>query len=227
MNQITIDDDFLFAHMKDAEDYLLAAIPSETELDHKFSRRFLQKMKALLKYEHRTPAMRAFVHYTKNAAAVFLIFISIAFTTAMSVEAYRVRFLNFVTIVWEELTSVFISSEDNADHNTLVPCAPSYVPEGYTVFEQFEDKYENIIIYQNDIGIEIYYSQVLLTQSEFIFDTQNADTDLVEIGNHTVYVLHNKGTVQVYWQDQMNSFSLISTTEETELIKMADSIINK
>ncbi|MEF9921454.1 MAG: hypothetical protein RR769_00950 [Anaerovoracaceae bacterium] len=120
-----IDDDFLYANMPQTEKAMLSNIPPEDELHHKFSRRFNRKMAALLKYERRTPTMRVFVRQMKTAAAVFVIVLSMAFGTVMSVEAYRIRFFEFVTTVWEELTSIVIGSEDNADHDTLTPISPT------------------------------------------------------------------------------------------------------
>lgn len=223
----TIDDNFLFAHMGNAENFMLDSIPPEIELDHTFSRRFLRKMKSLLKYERRSPTMRSFVHYSKTAAAILLIFLSIVFTTTMSVEAYRVRFFEFVTTVWEELTSFIIHSDDNADYDRLTPIESTYIPQGYKVLEHENSQYKNIIIYADADGNEIYYAQELATQSEFIFDSENTDTDMVEIGDYTVYQLQNKGTAQLYWYDEFYVYSLIGGLEKSELIKMAESIMTK
>lgn len=224
MNGI-IDDNFLYFHMKAAENHMLSAIPGEAELDHPFSKRFLRKMRHLLKYERRTPAMRTFIRCVKTAAAIFLIFISITFTTVMSVEAYRVQFFEFVPRVWEEFTSFFIRSEDITEHNTIQPMIPSYIPDGYKIYEQTDNQYENTIIYCDNTGTEIFYSQTLTTQSEFIYDSEGADINSIQIDNQMVHILLNKNTVQLYWHNRVNAFALIGNIDETELIKMAESII--
>jgi len=220
-----IDDGFLYAHMLQVEKVMLERIPLESELSHQFSWRFKRKMKALLKYERRTTVMRRFVRQMKTAAAVLLITLSMAFGTVMSVEAYRVRFFEFVTEIWEELTSIVIHSDENADHDALTPISPSYIPEGYSVLEQTSDKYENTIIYSNANGLELYYSQRMATQSEFILDSEDIEPQNIRIGSHEGYLIVNKGTVQLYWYDGFNIFSLIGNLDETELIKMATSII--
>lgn len=226
MNRI-IDDDFLYSHMKDAENLMMTAIPDEIELNHQFSKRFLRKMKTLLKYERRTPIMRSTVHHAKTAAAVFLIFLSIAFTTTMSVDAYRIRFFEFVTTVWDELTSIVIGSSENADHDTLSPIAPTYVPIGFEIIDQQSDQYENTIRYLHEDGVEILYSQQLTTQSEFILDTEGVEPNSVIIGSQEVYIFLNKGTTQLYWNDKFHFYHLISRCNENELLKMAESIIKK
>jgi hypothetical protein len=220
-----IDDGFFYAYMPQVEKVMLEKIPLESELSHQFSWRFKRKMKALLKYERRTPVMRRFVYQMKTAAAVLLIVLSMAFGTVMSVEAYRVRFFEFVTEIWEELTSIVIHSDENADHDTLTPISPSYIPKGYSVLELTSDKYENTIIYINTNGLELYYSQRMATQSEFILDSEGAETEKITIGSQEAYLIANKGTVQLYWHDDDSVFSLIGNLDKTELIKMAKSII--
>lgn len=223
MNRI-IDDDFLYSHMKDAENLMMTAIPDEIELNHQFSKRFLRKMKNLLKYERRTPIMRSTVHHAKTAAAVFLIFLSIAFTTTLSVEAYRVRFFEFVTTVWEELTSIVIGSEENAGHDTLVPLEPSYVPTDYGVLETSINQFEQNIFYHNKSGNEIFFSQNLTTQGEFIIDTESTTYEKIELPSMDVYYVVNKGVTQLYWQDAFYTYTLISTIEKDELLAMAQSV---
>lgn len=223
MNKM-IDDKFLYEHMPHAEKFMLGRIPPESELSHQFSRRFKWKMKALLKYEGRTPSTRQFVHRMKIAATMLLVTLSLTFGTIMSVEAYRVPFFEFLTQVWEELTSIIIHSDSNADHDTLLLLSPTYIPEGYTILEQISNEYKNSIIYYNESGAEIYYLQKLSSQSEFIFDSEGTDPKEITIGTHKGYIITNKGITQIYWYDKFNVYSLIGSLDDSELIKMAKSI---
>ncbi len=222
-----INDEFLYTHMPKVEEMMLKRIPLETELSHKFSWQFQRKMKVLLKYERRTPAMRQFVHQMKTAVVILSIVLSMTFGAVMSVEAYRVRLFKYAIEIWEKLTSVVIHSEDNADYDILTPIELTYVPDGYYLFELENNQYEDIVIYQNDAGAEIYFSQRLVTQSEFIFDSENADKDNIIIEEQTVYILVNKNTTQLYWYDKSTLYSLIGSLDKLELIKMAESIIKK
>lgn len=226
MNRI-LDDKFLYAYIPQIEQKKLEQIPPESKLNHQFSKHFKRKMKILLKYERRTPTMRQLIHWVKNAAAILLIIISLTFGTVLSVEAYRVRFFEFVTNVWEELTSVVIKSDDNSYNDTLMPITPAYIPNGYDIFEQSNNKYENIIIFTNDTGTEIYYAQELLTQSEFIIDSENTEIESFFIDSQEIYLIVNKNTTQLYWHDNSSIFSIISSLDKTELIKMCESIIKK
>ena len=112
MNKYIIDDDFLYDHMENVENIILENLPKEDDLSHKFSKRFERKMKRLIRQERRTPFTKSFIKYSRKVAIIFLIVISITFTTIMSVEAYRVKFFEVVIEVWEEFTSIIFKSKE-------------------------------------------------------------------------------------------------------------------
>lgn len=223
----TIDDDVLYKTLPVAEKLMLEQIPTESELSHIFSKRFERKMKALLKYERRTPAMRNLVRYFKTAVAAILIVSLISFATIMSVEAYRIRLFNFVVTTWDKLTSIVIESEENVDIDRLVPRESSYVPEGYVEVERSLDRYEQTIIYANIDGDELLYSQKLLTQGEYILDTENTEMIPVDIDSQRIYVIQNKGITQISWHDTEHSYYLMGAVEKNEFLRMAEEIIKK
>ncbi len=224
MSQI-IDDDFLYVHMSKAEENMIRRIPSEAGLRHKFSKRFERKMNALLKYERRSPFMRSFVQYSKQAVAVILIALSIGLTVTMSVEAYRVRFFDFIIQELEELTSIVVGSDENADSDKLIPKESLYIPEGFEVIEQKISEYKQIITYANSNGTELVYIQRLLTQGETIIDTEGADIIETEFSGYNITIIENKGTHQLLWYDSSCSYTLIGSINKNELLTMAKNII--
>ena len=192
-----INDEFLQTHMENMENFILDSIPDESELNHQFSKRFLRKMERLLKYERYRLTKHNFFHYAKAVAVVIFLMTTVFLVTVLSVEAYRIRFFEFITTVWQEFTSVTIN------------------------------QYENVIIYIDVDGREIYYAQQLATQSEYIFDSENVNTEIMEIGEQLLYCLENKGIIQLYWYDKSHIYSMIGQIEQVELIKMAENIITK
>ena len=222
-----INDEFLQTHMKNMENFILDSIPDESELNHQFSKRFLRKMERLLKYERYRLTKHNFFHYAKAVAVVIFLMTTVFLVTVLSVEAYRIRFFEFITTVWQEFTSVTIYSNDNVELDILTPVESSYVPQGYKVYERKINQYENVIIYIDVDGREIYYAQQLATQSEYIFDSENVNTEIMEIGEQLLYCLENKGIIQLYWYDKSHIYSMIGQIEQVELIKMAENIITK
>ena len=70
-----LSDEFLYKHIPRAETAALASLPTENELDHIFSGRFLRKMKALLKYERRGSFGRFATQLGRVVAAVLVLVI--------------------------------------------------------------------------------------------------------------------------------------------------------
>lgn len=225
LNQL--DDAYLYLNMPLCEKIKLSQLPTENQLSHVFSNRFNRKMNALIKYERRTPFMNAFIHRFKIAVVTLFIFISLALGTIVSVEAYRIKFFEFITEVWTEFTSIHINVDDIESIGTLVPAEPTYIPDGYAILESLDNEYGQTIIYADANGIEINYNQHVITQSVYLFDTENAVTETKIIGEQTVNIISNKNTFQIYWFDETHFYIIVGIIDKNELLKMAESIIIK
>ena len=228
MDKHIIDDDLLYKYMKSAENIIIESLPKEEDLSHRFSKRFERKMNKLIRQEKRTPFMRSFINYSKRVAVIFLIFVTIAFATTMSVEAYRVKFFEIVTEVWEEFTSIIFKSKDHInDNNKLIPAIPEHIPKGFSILEESTSDYLYRVIYISENNKEIFYEQRVLSYGEIILDTENVETEVIEIGNQTIILFTNKGTNQIYWSDDSYSYTLISSINKDEVIKIVKGILEK
>lgn len=227
MSKHIVDDDFLYKHMRKAEIKMLDSLPKEEDLSYKFSKDFERKMDKLIREEKRTPFMRYFVIYGKRSAAIFLIIASISFAATMSVEAYRARFFEVITKVWEEFTSIRFESEEEVIDKKLVAINPEYIPEGFSILEETLSDYVNKIIYVNMIDEEIIYEQRLISNGEIIFDTEGVEVKTMNIENQTINFFTNKGVSQIYWNDDLYRYRFSSTIDMEEIIKMTKSILKK
>ena len=221
-----ITDDFLYQNMPKAENEILNLIPDEHEIEHKFSWKFKRKMKIIIKEQARTPETKALIMQIKKIAAIFIITISIVFSGIMSVEAYRIMFFNMIKEVWSELTSIVFWSDNNTNIYDFVPVSPLYIPNGYEILEQSKNEYKNVIIYSDRDRNEIVYTQQAVTQSEHIFDSEDTETEVINMNNIQVNILTKNSVTQVYWTDEKSIF-FISGKDKNEIIKMVESIIKK
>jgi len=226
MNKYIIDDDFLYDHMKSAENIILENLPKEYELSHKFSKRFERRMNKLIRQERRSPFIKSFISHGKRVAIIFLIFISIAFAITMSVEAYRVRFFEVVIEVWEEFTLIIFKNKENIDDGKLIPVNPTYIPDNFKIIEHEINSYEQFIYWQNDEGIEIMFEQAKITANSIITDTEGIDIEELLIGEQKIIYFTNKNINQIYWNDSNYIYAIISEYDKNELLKMVESIIN-
>lgn len=225
MNKYIIDDDFLYNHMKSSENIILENLPKEYELSHKFSKRFERRMNKLIRQERRFPFIKSFINYGKRVAIIFLIFISIAFATTMSVEAYRVKFFEIVIEVWEEFTSIIFKSEESIDDRKLIPVNPIYIPDDFKIIEEDTNHYEHFIYWKNDYGVEIMFEQAKITSNAIINDTEGIEIEKIFIQEQEVIYFTNKNIHQLYWNDSNYIYTIVSSYDKKELIKMAESII--
>lgn len=231
MSAVFINDEFLYAHMPQAERLMLDQIPPEQELNHHFSRRFCRKMRALLRYERRTPYMRKAVQSIKTAAAVFAVVVSLTFCALMSVEASRTRIVEIVVKLLSDAASVRVSVDDGAPSDRVLrPVTPTYVPEGYRVVEENMDEMDCDVVYEyeNEIERTIAYSQHLMNATGGLIDTEDVYTEKVQIGSQEVWIVvkPSKDYCTLYWLDN-NYFYCLSGNhiESDELLNMAESVI--
>lgn len=229
MSAVFIDDEFLYTHMAQAENLMLDQIPPERELRHHFSRRFRRKMRALIRYERRTPRMRKAVHCMKVAAAAFAVVLSLTFGALMSVEASRTRIIEIITNVLRDAVSLHISIDNGAPSNLVLrPITPTYVPEGYYLSKEKIDDTGYVIHYEDKNGNVIDYMQDFLHAGTIVQDTEDVYMKTVKIGSQEILVIEkpSKDYCTAYWYDN-NYFYWVSGNkiESNELIKMAESII--
>jgi len=222
-----IDEAYLYKYMPKAEQYLLAEIPPEEELDHKFSRRFERKMKALIKYERRTPWERKFYKRMKVALVALAVILFVVFGSAMSVKAYRSRIIEFFLEVFENKTSYSVQ-EERPEGETMVPVESSYVPEGYEVTKRKTGRSEVYIWYNNENGGLIYYNQAILSMVGRYWDTEKRIVKEMQVGKQTVSVTEENGKCTIYWNDDYSVYRIVSgDVEFEELLNMVRSIIKK
>ncbi len=226
MNKYVMDDDFLYKYVKSAENIMIDSLPKEEALFHNFSKGFQKKMNKLIRQERRSPFIKTFVNYSRKVAIIFLIFISIAFATTMSVEAYRVRFFEVVIEVWEEFTSIIFNDKQNIDDGKLIPVNPTYIPDNFKIIEHEINSYEQFIYWQNDEGIEIMFEQAKITANSIITDTEGIDIEELLIGEQKIIYFTNKNINQIYWNDSNYIYTIISEYDKNELLNMVESIIN-
>ena len=221
-----ITDDFLYQNMPKVENKILNIIPDEHEIEHKFSWKFKRKMKIIIKEQARTPETKALIMQIKKIAAIFIITISIVFSGIMSVEAYRIKFFNMIKEVWSELTSIVFWSDNSTNVYDFEPVSPLYIPNGYEISEKWQNEYENVIIYSDKNINEIVYNQRAVTQSEYIFDSEDTEIKVINMNNIQVNVLTKNNITQVYWTDEKSVF-FISGKDENDIMRMVESIIKK
>ena len=177
-------------------------------------------MKELIKKNNN----RHFINSFKKIAAIFLIIASIILTTVMSVEALRVKMFKIIKEIFKELTSIsFIVDNDNANLDFTV-MESKYIPKGFEKIDTEVLYTMTFITYKNEDGEEIIYKQSKITNGTSIIDTENAEIEDMLINGYKGQLILKNGTGNLIWFDDEYFYSIRSTIEKEELIKMAESI---
>ena len=219
-----ISEAYLYKYMPVAERYLLEALPPDEELDHKFSRRFERKMKALIKYERRTPWERKFYPRMKIAFVTIAVILLVVFGSAMSVKAYRSRIIEFFIEVFTDKTSYSVQ-EDSPEGVAVVPVEPDYVPEGYEVdCDELRGDFLREIGYQdaeqNNLRIHIaktdhYGANV---------DNETAERKEVLVNDKQAYIFSDGDVNFIVWQMGDCTIDVVGIVSEDELVSVANKI---
>lgn len=222
-----ISDEFLYRHIPRAEFAATEAIPAENELQHTFSGRFLRKMRELLKYERRGMLGRFSMQLGRIAAALVAVVLLMNMMLYVSVEAYREKYYEIIRTATEKFTSIFVEVEDDAPVTELVPIDPPYIPEGFVIVEQLCNEAINNIVYSNNNGREIFYSQMVAGSGISYFDTEGAEVENNIVESREVFVITENEMIQVYWTDGSYEFVIISNAEYDQIMDVVEKIIKK
>lgn len=225
-SSMMIDEAYLYKYMPAAERLLLSELPPDEELNHKFSRHFERKMKALIKYEERTPGERKFYRGMKIAFAAIAIMILVAFGSAMSVKAGHYRIIEFFIEVFTDKTSYSVEDE-RPEGVEVIPLEPDYVPEGYEVIDRQNNVAEYFVIYENIQGEKLYYNQATASMVGRFLDTEVSITDEIKVAGTVVHIIEEDTVRTVYWSDEKYVYRIVGPghLELEKLIKMAQRVI--
>jgi|LSQX01.2.fsa_nt_gb hypothetical protein len=164
------------------------------------------------------------------ASRVAIVAICLGFGLAVitaSVDAFRIRFLNFLTDVTQRYTSLQVEEikgkEDIFTINWSNYFLPEYVIGGYSINRIQEFGNNKMIFYQNSRGDEIQFSQSP-NSNNYQIDTENADTTEIIINDTKGILVDKNGLITLLWYNTDNTFFLIGKTDKEEIVRMAESV---
>lgn len=193
------------------------------ELDHWFEEYIGDSIKRDKKNKFKSRASS----FAKRSA-IFLIILGLgAFVTTISVEAYRIRFLNLVTEVTERYTSISIEREPE-DSNKINILGESYfypghIPAGYTQSDAQSYGELRVIKFENSEGEEIEFLQTE-SDSNFQVDTEDAITEDITINGSKGMLVSKEGFKTLLWFTDNNNFYIVGKLAQKEIVSMAESL---
>lgn len=162
--------------------------------------------------------------------AIFLaVFISFLAIITMSVEAFRIRFINLLISKNDSYTEIQVSMQDNVtipEIDSDIYYYFAYLPEGYAFSEATVMKNSIFMIYLNG-NDSVYFTQSY-NEVNYQLNTEEAFVEDVKIGEYVGIFIHNSNANIVFWIQDNVTFLLEGNIPKSEMLKMAENMkINK
>ncbi len=206
--------------LKDDPEYC----PSQ-EAVQKFSRQLdarLKKTKAYSSRQHYWPALN------RVAIAMFII-LAILGTTVVTVEAVRIKALNFLMEIQKEYTSFELKdsvsqSPEEFNNSWQKAYAPTYIPPGYEVSAVSSGELSKSIEFQNPQGSIITFLE-LGQGNKAALDTENASAfKKIDINGYEGRLVVKNSLVTVIWSIDDRMFMIRGEMDEETAVKMAEGV---
>ncbi len=209
-------------------------MPSEEQIrdEIQFSEAFDDKMKTLINKQRYKKVVKKAYFYGKRVAVFVAVIISISFGTLMTAEAVQQAVIKTVTEWYEGYNGfIFENTSGKSNMNTLEENKikkPSYIPDGFELFESEEMDGYDIYIYRNENGTNLIFSaEVVVDKSHTFIDNEHTDYEVIQINGKDVYLFSGKENNYDYasamWIDGNMVYNIESWIGVTEVIRVVKS----
>lgn len=202
-----------------------AMIPEHGE--HIFSEKFERKMETLIR-RRRKPYYSLISTGLRRAACIIVMFLVVSFTTVMSVEALRKPFLDFLSRIFSDHTTIESVLDLDGDY-------PETIEERYEITEGLEGFYLNSenqnynlvsLFYSNDYEhyyISLYQSTIYNYKSSY--NTEGTTISTIKINNRDAIAYYdNQGYYHLVWNNGEYIIELHSNIGKDALINIAENV---
>lgn len=224
-----LSEQMLYEHARKAEELWLNSLPSDDKMpEHRFSNKFERKMRKLIRSQRRSPGLNQFLSASKRIAVIALAILTVSFSCLMCVEAYREKFIEVITEIFEELTQ-FSFSSSRTENTELDEITFDYLPEGMIEIDRdFNPKtHYQAICFEDAMGQKFEISQDIIAsgkQATTILDTEGAEVTKIDFdGYDATLIVKGEYTTLLYIDD---SFYILLSGDfpPEEIIKIANGV---
>lgn len=185
------------------------------------SGQFDKKMRALIR---RKTALRAGARTTQvlyRAAAILLVVVVVFAVAVVSSDALRVKVINLLCEIQGGNAQISFTGADPEDLPEGI-VIPDYLPKGYELAEASQDGLLITSRYENEAGDEIVIRQDTLKMQADVMQGMVTET---EIAGRTAYIIDTPEDKAVIFSNDWNSFFISGDIDVSELLIMAESIL--
>lgn len=199
----------------------MAAFPEPPA--HDFSQRFQRRMRRLVRDADRPRALRVAVRGTRRAAALLLATAVVGTAVVLSVDALRTRFFDILIETYQKYSQVFFQKDAGyVRPEEFLHRAPVYIPEGFELVLELDDEC-TILEFEDGEGGSISYLQEWQSGTGIQLNTEGVELEETEVNGWPGYYYSNKGTQTLLWYDDYYVYTVLSSLDKEEVVKIAKS----
>lgn len=198
------------------------------EADVKFSAEHEAKMQKLFQTEKRRQRAERFRTYASRAAVLAA---AVVLVGGVSVEAWRVKVINFVLDTTDKYTEIKFAEEKPAGENvtsySVGDITIGYIPEGYHVsYESSNPKGDVVLEFTNEEARDIIFFERVKATTTLTYRIDTEDAEITEFDENGYHVIKSvKDRVQILtWYNSEYIYTVTCEAGEDELIQVAKNI---
>jgi len=188
-----------------------------------FSKEHEATMQKLFSKERKKLFYKKVLKYSKRAAVFLLAVIILSGITVFSLEAWRVKVLNFVIETSQTHSEInFREGGLKGDSYTSDEITLGYIPKGYKL-EKRDVKGNMVSLVFKGEKYYFVFSMNNISGSMGI-DTENASVKKIIINDQEALYSSNSNINILVWHDEKFSYRLSGTLDEKEMMQIAGSV---
>jgi hypothetical protein len=166
---------------------------------------------------------------SKSAVAIMDIIVILS-AMAFSVQAFRVRVLNFLISAETKYTSLQLNDADSQDNGKLIvdwinEYVPTYMPDGYEVYSfSYTDAIRKIIFNNTADNSTVVYTEYISTDT-IVVGTENASlVEKVKVNDQDGTISIKDSMTSIAWTMDNRLFVFQGDMSRDKAIKMAEGV---
>lgn len=190
-----------------------------------FSAEHEAKMQRLFDAEYKKQRRKEIAKYASRAAAIFVAAVLVAGVSIGSVEAWRVRVINFFQDRTEKYTEIKFTEAPVSSYS-VNGITLNCIPEGYRLVEESSEIGKSVMLcFQNADGKSITFRmKKVMPNSVIRIDAEDAIvTEFEYRGYKAIKSIKDRVQIMMWYNDKLK-YSLNCEIGEDELMKIADNI---
>jgi len=199
----------------------METLPKREELDEMYPRSeiFDKRVMKIINSEEKVYKRKRKIETIYKFAAVFMALIIVASITVYSVEAWRIRFMNFIIDIRQDHTVIDFNEELTGDAFRMDELYLGYVPDGFRLEESAVMGEQLFILFAND---DLHFMIIMndITASLAI-DTEDAKVRRLDINEFQAFFSTNDNVNILVWHDNAYSYTITGNIDEETIIRIA------